>query len=329
MTPPLPVLLARVSAVTASTTAATAPLVRRLMRRLDLMDIPNHRSSHLIPVPRGGGLACLAGVVGGWLCAGSIRPGLRATLPVLALAAIGLVDDRRGGLSAETRLVAQFAAGVVSGHGRHRGPALFALVATPVLVNVFNFMDGINGISGSTAALWGVHAMALGTQKGAADLAVIGALAAGAGVGFLPWNVPHAKLFLGDVGSYQLGAIVAAGLVAASKTPMLCLSATAPLTLYFADTGQAILCRAIRGERLTDAHRQHIYQRLVDHAHLSHLATTLLHAGLSVVTIQAVKFSKPIHGVAAAAATTITYLTLPTLLSFRSQGEEPGCTSAL
>jgi UDP-N-acetylmuramyl pentapeptide phosphotransferase/UDP-N-acetylglucosamine-1-phosphate transferase len=106
-------------------------------------------------------------------------------------------------------------------------------------------------------------------------LAGLGLVLAGAAFGFLPWNAPSARVFLGDVGSYGLGLLVAAMSVWAVAAGMPWHWAVAPLIVYGADTGWAILKRRRAGHSLTEAHREHAYQRLVDGGWV-HLASAAL-----------------------------------------------------
>ena len=225
------------------------------------------------------------GVVAGSLAAGT-RPRLRDAVALVGLGALGLVDDVRsahGGLSAGGRLGGQLAAGVTMASGIG-GPGLraAAVAAVPGVVNVTNFMDGINGISGLTATVWGLNAVTSEDDR----VAATGALVAGAGLGFLPWNVPRARIFLGDTGSYLLGGLMASGIIGSLRSPRPWHSAVqigAPLLPYAADATQAIIRRRRAGHSLSEAHREHVYQRLVDDARLTHIQVAGLHALLAAV----------------------------------------------
>jgi UDP-N-acetylmuramyl pentapeptide phosphotransferase/UDP-N-acetylglucosamine-1-phosphate transferase len=214
----------------------------------------------------------VAGVLAGCALAGvrGDEAPWAAVAAATVLALIGLADDRTD-LPAVARLGGQVLAGAALGLALG-GPwlALAGALVAPVTVNAVNFMDGINGITGLTMGVWGVATFAAGRAHGAEDLAVLGALAAGAALGFLPWNLPVARLFLGDVGSYLFGGLVAAGLLVAWSSGANVALVAAPLALYLADTGSVILSRIRRGEPLFEAHRQHVYQRLVWQLGLSH-----------------------------------------------------------
>ncbi|MGO4340869.1 hypothetical protein [Pedococcus sp. 2YAF34] len=268
-------------------TLGAAPAVRSLLLRGGILDVPNHRSSHVLPTPRGGGLACLLGVVVALASAQAlgVRVPWLAAVAAIALGAIGFADDRAG-LSPVVRLSGQVAGGLLMGVAAGGGWLLVAgAVITPVVVNIVNFMDGINGITSLSVGVWGATAWLLGVSVGAEPLWVLGAATAGAALGFLPWNAPTARLFLGDVGSYLFGGLVAAGIVVGLETEASPLVLTAPLALYLADTGTVLVRRAARAAPLMEAHCEHAYQRLTSVVRLPHIAVALLVAGMaSVVT---------------------------------------------
>ena len=137
------------------------------------------------------------------------------------LAIVGFADDH-GALAAAPRLGAQLAVGALVGVTTGGGWWILAgMICIPVAVNVVNFMDGINGITSLNVAAWGFVAMAVGYAQHESSLVVIGAVTAGSTTAFLPWNAPVARLFLGDVGSYLLGALVGIGIViGAHQTPV-------------------------------------------------------------------------------------------------------------
>lgn len=277
--------------VSAATTFVAAPLVRGLLVRRGSMDIPNQRSSHSVPVPRGGGLACLIGVASGFTATGQqASVPARALIGIGALSATGLADDLLGHVHHNARLAMQASSGALLAPNLPSAP--LSALGTAGVVNVVNFMDGINGITGSTAVVWGVSTLLVGRGALDASLQTIGAVTAGAGLGFLPWNTPQAQLFLGDVGSYLFGGLCAAGISqAASRDLCLAWHVAAPLLPYAADAAQALALRALRGELLTEAHREHVYQRLVDEQGLTHVQVAALHAATASVIAAAARKS--------------------------------------
>ncbi len=274
--------------------------VLRLLRRRAVLDHPTPRSSHTVPTPRGGGLAVVAVVVPVWAAAG-LDAG--APLPeVLALAggavALAVVSwfDDLAGLTPPWRLLAQAAAVAVvlaamPAHGPFFGgllPPGVDLLAAGLLwvwfINLFNFMDGIDGIAGAETAAIGVG-VALVAAAGGLDgtLALYGLSAAAAALGFLWWNWQPARIFLGDVGSVPLGFLLGWLLLALSAHGHWAPALILPL-YYLADATVTLGRRALRGEPLWRAHRQHFYQLAVQRG-LGHGAVVLRVVAADVVLI--------------------------------------------
>lgn len=261
--------------LTMALSLAIAPLVLTLLRRGRVFDHPTERSSHVTPVPRGGGIAvALAALVG--LAATPSAKGTDRWAIALAAAVFGLVGLLEDviGIRALHRLGIQFIVaafvgsivlddltGTVLWRGIFAVGVVFWLVA---FVNAYNFMDGINGISVAQAVVAGVAWLLIGVHTDSAALAVGGAIVAGAALGFAPYNVPRARMFLGDVGSYFIGAWLAAVAVLGLRAGVPPEAVLAPLALYVADTGATLARRVMRGERWYLPHRDHTYQRLTD-----------------------------------------------------------------
>lgn len=270
-------------------------MIRPLLDRLGVVDVPNDRSSHTQPAIRGVGLATmLALAVGGVLLYtvyGLIDPWpslLTCLATAIVAACIGLVEDVRG-IPARNRAVLQIslglagAAGIVAVGGASFVGIPLGALAVAAYVNAANFMDGIDGISGLHGVVVGAIYGAIGILVGADWLAVGGALLAAAFLGFLPWNLRRGRMFLGDVGSYLLGALVAALAFAAFVDGINPVALTAPVALYLADTGSTLLRRIRRGEPWFEAHRSHVYQRLTDRG-LTHLQVASIVAAGSLLT---------------------------------------------
>lgn len=289
-------------ALVAAVAATGAWLARAYALRRGLVDLPGERRSHDVPTPRGGGigitlawvLACGLLGLAGWLPAALALAAAGASVLV---AAVGYVDDHRP-LSPWWRLAAHVGAGMVLAAGvlavdGGTVPALAAMAAVPVLVNVWNFMDGINGIAASQAALaaLGLAALAMLSRQGAGAFApaVVPALVlAAACVGFLPFNFPRARIFLGDVGSGTLGVALAVVLVLLllGATPgegagLLAL-AILPLSAFLVDAALTLGGRMVRREQWWTAHVGHSYQRLAGRIG-SHVPVTLAYAGWTIV----------------------------------------------
>jgi UDP-N-acetylmuramyl pentapeptide phosphotransferase/UDP-N-acetylglucosamine-1-phosphate transferase len=308
--------------VSGGVTYITAPLVLLGLRRRSVLDIPNHRSSHSVPTPRGGGLACLAGATCAWGLAEVVshQSALPLALSVALLAAIGLADDWQG-IAAERRLACQVIVGALLGLTVGGGLwVVVGMIVVPASVNVVNFMDGINAITSVTMICWGLTAMLVGRTDRSYPLTVLGGLTSGAALGFLPWNAPVAKLFLGDVGSYLFGGLVAAGIMYAWASAAHVILLLAPLSLYLADTGVVLLKRLARGDSLLVAHREHVYQRLVSDHGMSHISVAILVVGLvSSITVAWSELQTPAALLWTAASLAV-YHGLPSIRSKRGTG---------
>jgi UDP-GlcNAc:undecaprenyl-phosphate/decaprenyl-phosphate GlcNAc-1-phosphate transferase len=258
--------------ICAAFVTAAEPVLIPLLRRAAI-DIPNMRSSHSVPTPRGGGAAVAAGVVTAVLILMHGTVAVTFAAAVAAFAAIGFADDLAS-LPAVRRLamqgLASLAIAVVLVGRIGLPPAVMAAAAVVLavwligFVNAFNFMDGVNGISAAHALIGGAYYACLGWWRPDAFLATAGTAVAAGALAFLPWNAVRARVFLGDVGSYGLG--VALALLAAwcviHHIPLE--AALAPLALYLADTGWTLQRRVRAGERVFEAHRTHAYQQLCD-----------------------------------------------------------------
>jgi len=253
--------------------------VRRYAHAVGMLDLPGARRSHRMPTPRGGGLGiALAGLLGCLVLApAAARNGLTAGL--VCVAAAGWWDDRHG-LAPHWRLLAQLLAGIclsqaVLALGASWSVVVLVFVAVPVLTNAWNFIDGIDGLAASQALLC---ALALGAWIDARWYGIAGMLVAGC-LGFLPFNVPRASIFAGDVGSLALGYLLAAVLAGAllaqppERWPVLSLPFSAVLT----DTGLTLLWQIGSGQQWWQPHVQHAYQRWARKQ--GHAAVTLRYAG--------------------------------------------------
>jgi UDP-N-acetylmuramyl pentapeptide phosphotransferase/UDP-N-acetylglucosamine-1-phosphate transferase len=270
-------------------------LLVTVLRRGAVLDRPNERSSHVMPTPRGGGIAVIGTSVVAWLMLwGAGLVPLSAV--VVAFGAAGLVvvswlDDLRG-LSPGLRLLAQFAAVAAGILALPQGaifqgwlpPALDRIAATLLwvwFVNLFNFMDGIDGIDGGEAAAIGIGIVLV--AGGSHDLAAPAVAIAAAALGFLVWNWAPARIFLGDVGSVPLGYLL--GFLLYQLALRGAWQAALILPLYFlADATLTLLRRLARGERVWQAHREHFYQRAVQRG-LGHAAVVLRVTAANVVLV--------------------------------------------
>jgi UDP-GlcNAc:undecaprenyl-phosphate GlcNAc-1-phosphate transferase len=315
-------LLILVSAAVGLLGSLVAPLfIKPFLMKRNVLDVPNERSSHVAPVLRGGGLAVAFGAVVAYLtyvlsgAVGAINFVILAT--VLAAALVGWIEDDKG-LPAHVRAVLQLVIGV-AGAGAvvallGGGPVVWIVgtVAIAAYINVANFMDGINGISALHGLVVGVAYGVGGLAEGLPWLALGGFVLAAVFTGFLPWNLFGRGLFLGDVGSYVLGAFVAVLAVAAVASGLSLLFVVGPISIYLADSGFTLIRRTLRGEKWYEAHRTHQYQMLTTYG-ASHVAVSLLVA-LASAAAAVVGFVS--LNTAASAAWILTALLLAVLLAY-------------
>lgn len=259
-------------------------LLRPLLVRLDLVDVPKTRSSHSRPVLRGGGLAIAVGTSAGLVSGGPVdaRSGLVLVVVSVGFAALGFADDRRSRtvtFRLSVQLLLSVGGALVLAANFDFASALVVVGAVATVfwiagyVNVFNFMDGINGISASTAAIVGVTHMVVGTQIDSDLVSIAGAALFGGAVGFLPFNFPVARMFAGDVGSYFLGSYIAILSIISLTAGASVTTVAAPLLLYLFDTMYTLIRRALSGESVFESHRDHSYQYLANRR-LNHTRTT-------------------------------------------------------
>lgn len=268
--------------------------LRQYALRNSLIDTPNARSSHSIPTPRGGGVSivvsflvalcvCVVSGVVSW----GVFVGLFGAGALVAL--IGFADDH-GHIAARWRLLGHFAAAVwflycVGGLAPLNvfgfevdlgwwGGALAAIYLVWFL-NLYNFMDGIDGIAGAEAICVCVGGASLYWLAGYTKELWIPLLLASACAGFLVWNFPPAKIFMGDAGSGFLGFILGGlALQAAWVAPHLLWSWLILAGVFIVDATWTMLHRLVRGEKVYEAHRSHAYQYASRH-HLSHKKITV------------------------------------------------------
>jgi UDP-N-acetylmuramyl pentapeptide phosphotransferase/UDP-N-acetylglucosamine-1-phosphate transferase len=281
--------------------AAAVDLVRRHALRRRQLDIPNDRSSHSVPTPRGGGLGVVVVVAAAWVWVlVAWRQPRSVELPLciaamVVVAGVGWLDDRRG-LGVSPRLGVHLLAGVaVAGLSARLGWPWWIgaawLVWTVSSINVINFMDGIDGLIASQTMIAALSIAWLATPEGLARpfaLAVTGVAS-----GFLVWNWPPARIFLGDVGSGALGfALVLLGALVMAEGETDLARAFLPLFPLFLDAAWTMVRRARRGERITTAHRSHLYQRLANGG-WGHRRVTLLYGAAAVVGALVAAVSAP------------------------------------
>jgi Fuc2NAc and GlcNAc transferase len=275
--------------------------VRRYALKNRIMDIPNDRSSHSRPTPRGGGLA----IVIAFLAAATILRlvnQLPATMYLAlsagaAVAGIGFLDDRYQ-VSALSRFTVHIAAALlvlaVLGAGdpaaaassqvtRYLFGAFAMIFALTWATNLFNFMDGIDGLAATEAIFISTGAALLNSiARGDPGVTTMLLCLCASVSGFLAWNWPPARLFMGDVGSGFLGFTLAAlafGTSAAGRVPMAAWLILGGL--FVIDASITLVLRMMRGERWTEPHRTHAYQQLT-RRWASHRKVTLASIAINV-----------------------------------------------
>ncbi|MEP7136217.1 MAG: glycosyltransferase family 4 protein [Chloroflexota bacterium] len=281
-------------------------LIRRYAERRQILDHPNERSSHVIPTPRGGGLAIVLLVTGAGLW--SIREAELSRALVylvcgLVIAWLGWRDDVHP-LSARVRFAVQGLVAAVSIYGL----GYFKVVTIPLfgelhlgvvgiiitflwivgLTNAYNFMDGIDGIAGGVALAGALGWLMLSANMHNAFVFWIALAIAASSLGFLGHNWSPAKIFMGDVASTFLGYTFAVlPLLAATHGGDALMLGTLLMWTFIMDAGITFIQRLLRGEKLLYGHRSHVYQRLViggySHATVStlYILLTLLASLLS------------------------------------------------
>jgi UDP-N-acetylmuramyl pentapeptide phosphotransferase/UDP-N-acetylglucosamine-1-phosphate transferase len=270
-----------------------------------MLDIPNARSSHTQPTPRGGGLGIVVGVlVGTW----GLFVFRTLDMPLTKIAAlslgggivalVGWLDDIRR-LPYRIRLLVQAinSAMILIAIGYFHTITVpfvgdihlysigipFALLWIMGLTNAYNFMDGIDGIAGGQALIAGLGWAIIGFMSGQSFVGLIGLLLAASSLGFLFHNWPPARIFMGDVGSAFIGFTLAViPILAAQRDPRCMVAGFLVVWPFIFDTSFTLVRRLVNKENIFVAHRSHIYQRLVI-AGYSHRLVTLIYMGLALI----------------------------------------------
>ena len=279
-----------------------------LVRRLAVIDIPNERSSHSRPTPRGGGISLVVITIIGLICSQMIwrittwRGLLFYVGAATLISVISWLDDLQS-LSAKVRFLAHFvAAGLVIAEWGYwqelHLPVLgniqigqFGLLLTLLwivgLTNAYNFMDGIDGIAGGQAFVAGIGWAVVGWMINVELIFAIGGLLAASSLGFLFYNWPPAKIFMGDVGSAFLGftfavvPLIAVRSTTSNRNLMIWIGFLF-VWPFILDTGFTLLRRISKRENIFQAHRSHLYQRMVI-AGYSHQLVSLFYIGLATL----------------------------------------------
>ena len=316
--------IANVLAATTALSWAGVRVFRTWALRRSFLDIPNQRSSHIRPTPRGGGLVVVLVTILGWVAIGIRFQPQASWITLLTyacgaslIAAVSWFDDLQS-LSAKTRIGVHSlcALAAVSAIGYWQAIPLLPGQSVPLgyagtaitlfwivgLTNAYNFMDGSDGMAGLQAVIAGLGWGCLGWLANAPSITCLSLLLAAASLGFLVHNWPSARIFMGDVGSaflgYSFAVLPLLGLRAngplAEASPVLGLLLVWPFVF---DAGFTFLRRLHNGENVFAAHRSHLYQRLLIIGY-SHRFVMLLYGALATigVAVGISWFAQPVAG---------------------------------
>ena len=294
MTPTSGAAFLEVATIAAMLTWLLVRAIRRYALQRQMVDRAGSRTSHVQVTPRGGGAGIIPVLVGIGALAARYSDDWRLGLALAAITAVGIVgwyDDRRS-LGVGVRFTAHLfsallllplAASLPAGGWYAGGIGLPWWIFWGVSsINVVNFMDGIDGLIGLQMVIFGVH-LAI---RGGADFETVPFAAAlsGASVGFLVWNWSPARIFMGDTGSGALGLASVVGGLLAMRTGTGLVETFLPLGPIFLDATVTLLRRVHGGERLTDAHRGHLYQRLANGG-WGHARVSLVYGTVALVAL--------------------------------------------
>jgi Fuc2NAc and GlcNAc transferase len=268
----------------------------KLAQKSGMITEPGQRQSHRVATPTGGGLGLVFSVAITSLCLHFVfpLPGFwwQSMLPgVLLLAIVGWFDDKHQ-VSSLLRLLVQLAVSIwllgfytVGFWLDNMGMFLVAMLAMVWMMNLYNFMDGSNGMAGFQGVFTGVTLAVLLQLGGQSPMALLSLVVAAASAGFLPLNFPSARVFMGDVASVPLGFMFASIAVygiqsGALSWPVACLI----MSVFVVDATMTLFARVIGGERWYTAHAQHVYQRLIGQG-WSHQRVLVFYQAINVVVV--------------------------------------------
>lgn len=272
-------------------------LISRTRLRMMLMSLPDERSSHNVPIPRGGGFGILLVVI---LSGLALNVPTHFLFPAIFVSAVSFYNDYHQ-LSVRVRLIVQFVAAITM-----LLPSLYYLMPQNLITsamftvlmfsfvvlfvvgttNFYNFMDGINGIAGISGAvaffLIGIFNSVQADDSCFKNLSVFSFCIAFACLGFLPFNVPKARVFLGDIGSILLGFLFAGLVVKLSHNMLNFITMTAFLFPFYVDELTTMWVRFRDGEKLSEPHRRHLYQLLANEYRLPHWKVSLIYGAMQL-----------------------------------------------
>lgn len=286
--------------VAAVVTTVSALIVFPLLKRAGVVDVPSHRSSHARVTVRGGGVAIGCGITVATILAmiwnvtqhgvfglGSLLMPIGFLVLTWCYSAIGMSDDLDslqpiGRLLGQVVLAVVFSACIALFSTQGVAHVLVFAIIGVTLVNAVNFVDGLNGYVTTWSIVTGAWFAFVAYWIGEDDVVLLSLALAGAAAGFLPFNLGRARAFLGDTGSYGIGAAVFAIAVWLFVSGVPIVVIVAPMIFVLFDVGLTLVLRLFRGENIFLPHRRHIYQR-IQQAGWSHGSVSLFHAALSVL----------------------------------------------
>lgn len=286
--------------VAAAVTTISALIAFPLLRRAGIVDVPSHRSSHTQATVRGGGVSIGCGITvstalamiwnvaeNGVFGIGTIVIPIGFLVLTWCYSAIGMSDDLDslqpiGRLIGQVVLALVFASSIAMFSDQGIAHVLAFAVIGVTLVNAVNFVDGLNGYVTGWTIVTGAWFAFVGSWIGENDVMFLSLALTGAAAGFLPFNLGRAKAFLGDTGSYGIGAAVFVLAVWLFVLGVPIVVVIAPMIFVLFDVGLTLVLRLFKGENIFLPHRKHIYQR-IQQAGWSHGMVSLFHAALSVL----------------------------------------------
>ncbi|WP_432754419.1 MraY family glycosyltransferase [Pseudomonas sp. WMBT8] len=326
--------------IVALVSLALTALLRQYALRRSIIDIPNARSSHTVPTPRGGGVAIvLTFAFALVLLAGAQLITVAESAALLGagllIAIIGFMDDH-GHIAARWRLLGHFAAAIWMLSWMQGLPAISAFGVTFDLgwvghvlavfylvwmLNLYNFMDGIDGLASLQAICACLALTLIYFLSGQPSMMWAPLLLSVSVAGFLYWNFPPARIFMGDAGSGFLGIILGGlSVQAAWAGSEFFFAWLIMLGVFIVDATFTLIRRLARGDKVYEAHRSHAYQ-FASRQYGRHLPVTLAVAFINVVWLLPLALAVALFGLDAGVGTVIAYLPLVFLAVKYSAGQ--------
>ncbi|MFJ1338381.1 glycosyltransferase family 4 protein [Pseudomonas caricapapayae] len=317
--------------------------LRKYALAKSIIDVPNARSSHTVPTPRGGGVAIVLSFLVSIIALASLSlislTELWALLGSgLCVAALGFLDDH-GHVAARWRLLGHFSASIWAVYWLGGLPTMtlfgfdvdlgwlgsgFSILYLVWMLNLYNFMDGIDGIASVEAICACLGACLLYWLAGFGSLTILPLVLAMAVAGFLFWNFPPARIFMGDAGSGFLGIILAMlSLQAAWASPKLLWGWLILLGVFIVDATFTLIRRLVRGDKVYEAHRSHAYQ-FASRQFGKHLPVTLAVAVINMFWLLPIAACVALFGLDGAFGLVLAYAPLVALaFKFKAGALEP------